>query len=74
MRIFQQIFSSIVCCIVHFDDQQALLFQLLHHVAEALEADLALVEIRVVGLNGRLQDRGIYAVEALGLEAVQRLA
>ena len=40
--------------IVHFDDQQTLLFQLLHHVAEALEADLALVKIRVVGLNGRL--------------------
>ena len=59
---------------VHFNDQQMLAFQTLHDVAEALEADLALLKIRIVGLNGGLEDGGIDALEALVLEALQAFA
>ena len=60
--------------LVHLDHQQFLLLQRLHDVAEALEADLLFVEAGIVGLNRRLENRGIDALEAVLLEALQALA
>ena len=60
--------------LVHLHDQQAFLFKPLHDVREALEADLALVEIGVLGLYGGLEDGGIDALEAVVLELGQAVA
>ena len=58
--------------LVHLHHQQTLLLQRLHHVGEALEADLPLLEAGIVVEDGGLQDGRVHALEALALEALQR--
>ena len=59
--------------LVQFHGEQAVLFQCLEHIAEALEAQRPLGKIGIGSLQIGLEDAGVNAVEAVLLVAVKLL-